>query len=337
MRAIGYRKSLPIEDDNSLVDIDLPRPSPQGRDLLVEVRAVSVNPVDTKVRMRAEPEAGDYKVLGWDAAGVVVETGPDVTGYAPGDQVFYAGDLTRPGTNAEFHLVDERIVGRKPNSLSFAEAAALPLTSITAWEGLFDRLKVKEPTAAGTNTLLVVGGAGGVGSIAIQIARQLTNLTIIATASRPASQEWTRTLGAHHVLDHSKPMAPQIADLGLAAPDFVYSTTHSEHHQEDIAALMAPQGRFLLIDDPETFAIRHFKQKSISIHWEFMFTRSMFQTGDIESQRDLLNKISKMVDGGKIRTTLSDTLGTISAENLRKAHRLIESQKTIGKLVLEGF
>jgi len=337
MKAVGYQKSLPIDDLNSLMDIDLPRPKPEGRDLLVEIRAVSVNPVDTKVRMRAEPEQGEYKVLGWDAAGIIVETGPDVTDYAPGDEVFYAGDLTRQGTYSEFQLVDERIVGKKPKSLSFAEAAALPLTSITAWEGLFDRLKVGQPTAAGTNTLLVVGGAGGVGSIALQLASQLTGLTIVATASRPESQEWIKSLGAHHLLDHSKPMAPQLESMGLSAPDFVFSTTHTEHHQQDIAALMAPQGRLLMIDDPAAFNIGLFKQKSISVHWEFMFTRSMFQTADMAEQQVLLNKVSDMVDAGKIRTTLSDTLGTINAENLRKAHGLIESQKTIGKLVLAGF
>ncbi|WP_298981814.1 zinc-binding alcohol dehydrogenase family protein [uncultured Roseibium sp.] len=337
MRAIGYTTSLPVNDQKSLEEFNLPKPTAQGRDLLVEVRAVAVNPVDTKVRMRRQSENGEPIVLGYDAAGVVAEVGSDVNDFSPGDEVYYAGDITRPGTNSEFHLVDERIVGRKPKSLSFAEAAALPLTTITAWEALFDRLKVQDKVGNGAGSLLIVGGAGGVGSIAIQLARQLTDLNVIATASRSASQSWVKTLGAHHVLDHSQKLAPQFEELGLDAPGLVFSTTHTEQHLEDLAETIAPQGRFLLIDDPETFSIMPFKQKAVSIHWEFMFTRSMFQTADMGAQGKLLTKVADLVDQGRVRTTLSDAVSPISAENLRKAHQQIESQKTVGKIVLEDF
>jgi len=337
MRTIGYLHSLPVDDINSLLDLDQPRPSPEGRDLLVEIKSVAVNPVDTKVRKSRQPQNGAPVVLGYDAAGIVVATGSGVTGYSVGDEVYYAGDITRSGTNAEFHLVDERIVGRKPNSLSFAQAAALPLTAITAWEALFDRLKVADAVPAGAKTLLIVGGSGGVGSIAVQLARQLTDLTVIATASRPESQAWVRDLGAHHVLDHSKPMARQLEELGLEAPGYVFSTTHSGQHLEDLAALIAPQGRFLLIDDPENVNIAVFKPKAVSIHWEMMFARSMFQTADMAEQRTLLTRVGELVDEGRIRTTVSKVMEPINAENLREAHRQIESSTTIGKIVLSGF
>lgn len=337
MRTIGYYQPLPIDDTNALIDLDLPRPAPTGRDLLVQVKAVAVNPVDTKVRQSRSPQNGAPVVLGYDAAGVVAEVGPDVTGYEVGDEVYYAGDITRDGTNSEFHLVDERIVGKKPRSLSFAEAAAMPLTTITAWEALFDRLNVKDPVPAGANTLLIIGGSGGVGSIAVQLARQLTDMTIIATASRPESRTWVTELGAHHVLDHSKPMAPQIEALGLEAPGYVFSTTHTGQHLTDIADLIAPQGRFLLIDDPENVSIAPFKLKAVSIHWEMMFTRSMYQTSDMDEQRKLLNKVAELVDADKIKTTVTEVIEPINAQNLRTAHQKIESNKTIGKIVLNGF
>ncbi|GAB2188095.1 zinc-binding alcohol dehydrogenase family protein [Roseibium sp. LAB1] len=337
MRTIGYYQPLPIDDTNALIDLDLPRPAPTGRDLLVQVKAVAVNPVDTKVRQSRSPQNGAPVVLGYDAAGVVAEVGPDVTGYEVGDEVYYAGDITRDGTNSEFHLVDERIVGKKPQSLSFAEAAAMPLTTITAWEALFDRLNVKYPVPAGANTLLIIGGSGGVGSIAVQLVRQLTDMTIIATASRPESRTWVTELGAHHVLDHSKPMAPQIEALGLEAPGYVFSTTHTGQHLTDIADLIAPQGRFLLIDDPENVSIAPFKLKAVSIHWEMMFTRSMYQTSDMDEQRKLLNKVAELVDADKIKTTVTEVIEPINAQNLRTAHQKIESNKTIGKIVLNGF
>lgn len=337
MRAVGYQTSLPIEDEAALQDITLPRPEPTGRDLLVEVRAVSVNPVDTKVRRRAAPEAGGWKVLGWDAAGIVVAAGPEATRFRPGDEVFYAGALERPGTNAEFHLVDERIVGHKPASLSFAEAAALPLTAITAWETLFDRLDVRKAVPGAAKAVLIVGGAGGVGSIATQLARQLTDLTVITTASRPETQAWSRELGAHHVVDHGASLAQAVADLGLGAPGLVFSTTHTDSHLAAIAELMAPQGRLALIDDPATLDVSLLKRKSLSLHWEFMFTRPMFGTVDIGAQGELLDEVARLVEAGQLRTTLAEHFGPINAANLRRAHALLESGRTKGKIVLEGF
>jgi zinc-binding alcohol dehydrogenase family protein len=337
MKAIGFRSSLPTSDPTSLTDIDLPKPKPTGRDILVRVEAVSVNPVDTKMRMRPQAEPGNWKVLGWDAAGTVEAVGPEATLFARGDTVFYAGALGRAGTNAEFHLVDERIVGRKPSSLSFAEAAALPLTAITAWETLFDRLDIRKPVPSGANALLIIGGAGGVGSITTQLARKLTNITVIATASRPETAEWSRGLGAHHVIDHSKPLSAEIERLGIGQPAFVFSTTNADQHLAEIAKLIAPQGRFGLIDDPSSLDVSPFKVKSVSIHWEFMFTRSMFGTADIAEQGALLNEVSRLVDDGALRTTLAEVFGTISAENLRRAHALIESGRAKGKIVLAGW
>ena len=336
MRAVGYQKSLPIENDGSLVDIELPRPEARGRDILVSVRAVSVNPVDTKVRVRVQPEAGSWKVLGWDAAGVVELIGPEASLFKPGDEVFYAGAVGRSGTNAEFHLVDERIVGRKPRSLSWSEAAAMPLTAITAWEALFDRLDVRKPVAGATHAILIVGGAGGVGSIATQLARQLTNLTVIATASRPETIAWSQSLGAHHVVDHTKPLAAEVELLGIGSPAFVFSTTNTDVHMAEIE-LIAPQGRFALIDDPKTLDVSALKPKSASLHWEFMFTRSMFGTADIAKQGKLLDEVARLVDSGVVRTTFGESFGAINAANLRRAHALIESGRAKGKIVLEGF
>jgi NADPH2:quinone reductase len=337
MKAVGYQKSLPISDEKSLVDVDLPTPSPAGRDLLVKVQAVSVNPVDTKMRMRAEPPAGEWRVLGWDAVGVVEAAGPDAKLFKAGDAVYYAGTLNRQGTNQEFHLVDERIVGPKPKSLSNAEAAALPLTAITAWEMMFDRLDVQKPVPGPKNAILIIGGAGGVGSIAIQLACVLTDLTVIATASRPETMSWVKQLGAHHVVDHSKPLAAEVAKLSIGAPAFVFSTTETGRHFDQIVELIAPQGRFGLIDDPDVFDIRKIKRKSASVHWEFMFTRSMFETADVLEQNKLLTEVARLVDVGKIKTTLGETYGRINSANLRRAHALIESGKAKGKIVLEGF
>jgi NADPH2:quinone reductase len=337
MRAVGYKVAGPIEQPGSLHDIELPKPAATGRDLLVEIRAVSVNPVDTKVRRRGGAEDGGWKVLGYDAAGVVAAIGPDVSLFKPGDAVFYAGAIGRPGTNAEFHLVDERIVGRKPETLSWAEAAALPLTGITAWEALFDRLDVRRPVPGVAPSVLIIGGAGGVASIAIQLARKLTDLTVIGTAARPETERWVRSLGAHHVVDHRKPLAAEVAALGIGAPGFVFSTTQTDAHLQEIAALIAPQGRFALIDDPAALDVSPFKRKSVSTHWEFMFTRSMFETADIAEQGALLNEVARLVDEGGLRTTLGETYGVINAENLKRAHQLIESGRAVGKIVLEGF
>lgn len=338
MRAIGYQTPQPIDAPDALVDIELPRPVPTGRDLLVAVHAISVNPVDTKVRRTAAPEAGSWKVLGWDAAGVVVEAGPDASLFRPGDEVFYAGSITRSGTNAEFHLVDERVVGRKPRSLDWAEAAAMPLTAITAWEALFDRLQVRDHEVPGAApAILIVGGAGGVGSIATQLARRLTSLTVIATASRPETQAWVSELGAHHVIDHGRPLAPQVDALGIGAPGFVFSTTQTHRHWADIAALIAPQGRFVLIDDAAASDIGLFKIKSASVHWEYMFTRAMAGAPDMARQGELLDEVSRLVDAGTLRTTLGERLGPIDAATLRAAHRRLESGTARGKLVAEGF
>ena len=337
MRAVGYQDSLPITAAAALVDIELPKPRPAGRDLLVEVRAVSVNPVDTKVRRRAKPEAGQWKVLGYDAVGVVAETGADAKLFKRGDAVFYAGDATRQGTNAEFHLVDERIVGRKPRSLDWADAAALPLTAITAWEALFDRLDVRKPVPGETNSILIIGGAGGVSSMAIQLARRLTELTVIATASRPETRAWVRELGAHHVLDHAKPLAAQVDALGIGAPGFVFSTTNTDEHLGEVEKLIAPQGRFAVIDDPAGLDVMPFKRKCVSVHWEMMFARSTFHTADMAEQGVLLNAVADLADAGTIRTTVGESFGPINAANLKRAHGLIESGRARGKVVLEGF
>ncbi len=337
MRAIGYQHPGPISEAASLCDIELPRPTASGRDLLVRVRAISVNPVDVKIRASAAPEAGAWKVLGWDAAGTVIEAGLQTTRFKTGDEVYYAGALGRSGSNAEYQLVDERIVGRKPASLDWPEAAALPLTAITAWETLFDRLEVRRPVPGGAPVLLVIGGAGGVGSIAIQLARVLTGLTVIATASRPETIRWVEALGANHVINHREPLAPQIEALGLGAPSFVFSTTNTGEHVADIAALIAPQGRFALIDDPRALDIVPFKRKSVSIHWELMFTRAIYDTPDIEQQGSLLNEVARLVDQGRLRSTMTEQFGTINATNLKRAHELLESGRSIGKTVLAGF
>ena len=338
MRAVGYYSALPADHSDSLVDLELPDPAaPTGSDLLVRVEAVSVNPVDTKVRRSARPEPGAPKILGYDAAGTVVAAGPDTSRLKPGDAVFYAGDLTRPGTNSALHLVDERIVGRKPASLDWAQAAALPLTTITAWEALFDRLDVRKPVPGAANAILIVGGAGGVGSIAIQLAASLTDMQVIATASRPETEAWVRALGAHHVIDHRRKLGAEVEALGLGAPAFVFSTTNTADHLAEIVALIAPQGRFALIDDPGQLDVMPFKRKSVSIHWELMFTRSMFATADIGAQGALLDEAARLVDAGKLRTTLSETLGPITAANLRQAHARLESGRTIGKLALSGW
>ncbi|KQS75141.1 Zn-dependent oxidoreductase [Rhizobium sp. Leaf384] len=337
MKAVAYTEAGAIERDDALVDLDLQRPAPGPRDLLVAVDAISVNPVDTKIRRSVAPEAGSPKVLGWDAVGRVAEVGSAVTAFRPGDAVYYAGSLLRPGANSEYHLVDERLVGRKPVSMSNAEAAALPLTAITAWEMLFDRLDVRKPVPGAAPAILIIGGAGGVGSIAIQLVRALTDLTVIATASRAETRAWVSELGAHHVVDHSRPLADQISALGLGAPAFVFSTTETHRHLGEIVELIAPQGRFGLIDDPDRLDVVSFKRKAVSIHWELMFTRSIFETADMDQQGKLLNEVAALIDAGKLRTTVTDVLRPINAGNLRKAHAVIESGRARGKIVLEGF
>lgn len=335
MKAIVYTQhGLPIDDPQALIDTELPMPLAGPHDLLVEVRAVSVNPVDTKIRLGSA--VSEPRVLGWDASGVVRGVGSAVTLFAPGDEVFYAGSIVRPGSNSQFQTVDERIVGRKPRNLGFAEAAALPLTSITAWELLFDRLRVPEGGGEG-KSLLIVGAGGGVGSILTQLARQLTKLTVIGSASRDATREWVTRLGAHHTVDHTRPMQPQLAELGFDTVDIVISLTHSDRHYQDIIASLAPQGQLALIDDPATLDAVPLKRKSISLHWELMFTRSMFGTADMVRQHELLDRVAAMIEDGSLTTTLGEHFGTINAANLRRAHALIESNRAIGKIVLENF
>ena len=338
MHAIAYRQPGPIDRADALIDIELPRPVPAGHDILVAVKAVSVNPVDTKVRAAAAPfEGGNERILGWDASGIVEAVGPEVTRFKVGDAVFYAGNIARDGRPPPYPRVDERTVGHTPPSLDWAQSAALPLTSITAWEALFDRLRVQQPVAGGVNSIVIVGGAGGVGSIAIQLARALTDLTVIATASRGETHEWIRELGAHHGIDHRQPLAAQVEALGIGAPAFVFSTTHTDRHLGEIAELIAPQGRFALIDDPDSLDIVAFKRKAVSVHWELMFTRPLYDTPDLIEQGTLLDKVAGLVDSGKIRTTLTQTLSPINAANLIAAHRQIESATTRGKIVLEGW
>ena len=337
MKAVAYRTPGSIEREDSLQDITLEKPTATGRDILVSVKAVSVNPVDTKLRKAAATEGEKWKVLGYDASGIVEAIGNEVENFKPGDPVFYAGSISRPGTNSEFHLVDERIVGRKPTDLSHTEAAALPLTAITAWEMLFDRLDVKRPTPEGAGLILIIGGAGGVGSITIQLLRALTDLTVIATASRPETQDWVKKCGAHHVIDHSQPLAQQVAALNLGAPGFVFSTTQTHRHLKDIAELIAPQSRFGLIDDPENLSVMPLKRKAVSLHWELMFTRSLFTTPDMAEQGKLLNQVATLTESGKIFSTATETAGEINASNLRKVHALIETGTARGKIVLEGF
>ena len=337
MKAVGYKKSLPIDAADALIDFETAKPEPHGRDIRVAVKAVSVNPVDYKVRKRAAPPEGEIKILGYDAAGIVDAVGPDVTLFKAGDEVFYAGSIQRQGTNAEFHLVDERIVGHKPKNLSFAQAAALPLTSITAWELLFDRLGVVPGKSVDPRTLLVTGAAGGVGSILIQLARRLTGLCVVATATRPESQKWCLDLGAHAVIDHSQPIKQQLEKLKLPPVALVASLTFTDQHYKAIAEFIAPQGQFGLIDDPPEFNVSVFKGKAVSIHWESMFTRSSFQTADMIAQHHLLNDVADLIDKSVLRTTLDQSFGAINAANLKRAHALLESGSSRGKIVLEGW
>lgn len=341
MKAVGYAKSLPIDDPESLIDIELPQPVATGRDLLIRVDAIAANPVDTKIRQRAAPEQGEYKVLGWDAVGEVVAVGEAASLFKTGDKVFYAGDLNRQGCNAEFQLVDERLVGRKPTSLKDDEAAALPLTAITAWELLFKHLAIPELTANddknSKDIVLVIGAAGGVGSILIQLVKQLTAATVIGTASRESSQAWIKKLGADHVVNHAEPLIPQLNALGFDSVTHVASLTHTDSYFDDCVELLSTFGRIALIDDPVSLDAMKLKRKSLSLHIEFMFARSLFSAPDMDEQGKLLNRLSQLVDEGRIKTTVAKRLGTINAKNLRAAHSELESGTAIGKIVLKGF
>ena len=342
MKAIGYTKSLPINDPESLTDIELPQPIANGHDLLVKVKAIAVNPVDYKIRQNVAPSDGEFKVIGWDAVGEVVASGEAVKQFKPGDAVYYAGDLNRHGSNAEYQLVDERIVGYKPRSLSDAEAAALPLTTITAWELLFEHLAIKQQSPGSTEksdeVILVIGAAGGVGSILIQIAKAITGATIIATASRESSQAWVKKLGADHVIDHTRPLQPQIEALGIGQVTHIASLNGTGSYFETYTDLLATFGKVAMIDDPgQPLDVMKLKLKSQSLHIEFMFARSMFNAADMDEQSKLLSRVADLVDQGYIQTTSGKNLGTINAENLKAAHAELESGKAIGKIVLEGF
>jgi NADPH2:quinone reductase len=336
MKAVAFRHARPATDIDALEDFDLPTPTPRNHDLLVEIRAVSVNPVDTKIRRAGEP-LGEPRVLGFDAAGIVRGMGPLAENFAIGDEVFYAGVPDRPGTNAEYHLVDSRIVGHKPRSLSFAQAAAMPLTSLTAWEMLFDRFKIPRDQAAG-GTLLIVGGAGGVGSMAIQLAAQLTDMTVIATASRPETTAWCTELGAMHVLNHAHSLATQFTAHGLVAPSHIFITTHERHHFKPMSDLLAPEGAIGIIESSAgPLDVGALMKKCGSLHTEYMFARGVLKTPSMSAQHRTLEAISHLVDNGTLKSTMTEAYGTINAANLRRAHQAVEASSVRGKIVLEGF
>jgi NADPH2:quinone reductase len=338
MKAVALTRYLPIDDPQSLLDVELPTPVPGAHDLLVRVEAVSVNPVDTKVRSPKPLIETQPKVLGYDAAGTVEAVGESVDGFQPGDRVYYAGDVTRPGSNAQFQLVDARLAGHAPRSLDLAEAAALPLTAITAWELLFQRMPFDSEHGGEDKSLLVIGGAGGVGSIAIQLARR-AGFTVIATASRNETTEWCRTMGALHVVNHRHALAPQLEALGFGQVDAVLNLADTDHYWDVIGQLLAPQGHVGLIVEPAG-ALRigdPYKAKCIGIHWEFMFARARFNTPDMAEQGRILERVASLIDAGELRGTRTETLVPINAANLREAHRRLESGGTIGKLVLAGW
>lgn len=338
MKAVGLTRYLPIENPESLVDVVVEKPRATGRDILVKVFAISVNPVDTKVRAPKDRVEEVPKILGWDVAGIVEEAGPNCSLFRPGDEVFYAGSIARQGGNSEYHLVDERIVGRKPTSLNFAEAAALPLTSITAWEALFTRMSISQDSGANEGkSLLIIGAAGGVGSIAIQLAKQ-AGLIVIGTASRPETVDWVKSMGADYTINHHEPLLPQLEAIGFSSVPYIFCLNALEKHWAGISEAVSPQGVVCAIDDPTSpLNLKLLKQKSATFVWEFMFTRSLYETDDMIEQHLLLNQIADAVDHQKLKTTLAEVLGPISAEHLRQAHKLLESNKTIGKVVLENF
>ena len=341
MKAIAFDLSQPISESNSLIEIDIPTPKAIGRDVLVKVDAISVNPVDAKIRMRARPEKGEPKILGYDAVGTVIEAGDSCELFKQGDKVYYAGDMNRQGSNAEYQLVDERLVGKAPQSIDSAQAAALPLTSLTAFEMLFDRLQIDTKRAFQTkdNTLLITAAAGGVGSVMIQLVKALCpEVKIIATASRDESAKWCKQMGADFVINHKLGIAKEFERIGINGVSHIASISHTHEYFDDFINVIEPQGKICLIDDPATaLNLQALKQKSVSLHWELMFTRSLFQTDDMIRQHHILNQVTHLIDEGKIKSTMGQHLGNISLSNLKKAHQLIETNTSIGKLVLEGF
>lgn len=336
MKAIGYYTAGPIDRDDALLDIELAAPTPGPRDLIVRVKAISVNPVDTKMRASSKPKDGAAKILGWDAAGIVEAVGAEVSMFKLGDEVYYAGSIMRQGTNAELHAVDERIVGRKPASLDWAQAAALPLTSLAAWELLFESLRVPQDLTRNERAILIINGAGGVGSILTQLARKLTGLTVIATASRPETIEWVKAMGAHHVIDHHKPLDAELAAIGFPEVQYVASLSGSEAHLRYLPKIIAPRGSLALIDDPQSFDIVSLKRKAITVAWEGMFVRSLFNTPDMIEQQKILNSVAELVDAGVLKTTLTQRLTPMNEKNLKAAHQILESGMAIGKIAIHA-
>lgn len=342
MKAVGLYRYLPIDHPESLLDLEVEAPTAAGHDLLVEVKAISVNPVDTKRRAPKDVVEKTPKILGWDAAGVARDAGPDCKLFKPGDAVYYAGSVIRQGANCQFHLVDERIVGRKPANLSFAEAAALPLTTLTAWELMFERMGISKAGADGKNaagkSVLILGGAGGVGSIAIQLARKLARLKVIASASRPETVAWCKSLGADATVDHTQPLPEQLKALGEAEVDYVLCFSGTDAYWNSFPKLVKAQGKVGLIVrtiKPVDLSVLH--DKSIAVCLEGMFTRSTFQTPDMAAQHALLDDAAGLIEAGVLKTTLTQNLGKIDAANLRRAHKMLEEGHVIGKLVLEGW
>jgi zinc-binding alcohol dehydrogenase family protein len=337
MKAVALKRYLPSSNPESLLDVELPDPTPQGHDLLVRVQAISVNPVDVKVRSPKDKVEASPRVLGWDAAGVVEAVGPDVKRFKRGDAVYYAGSILRPGCDSELHLVDERIVGLKPRSLDFAQAAALPLTALTAYEALFDRCAIDVGGRHKGRTLLIINGAGGVGSIAIQLAK-LAGLRVIATASRAESQAWCRSMGADVVINHHEDIPKQLREAGSAEVDYLFNTVNTNAYWTVMGDVIKPFGRIAsIVETSEPVDLGRLMRKSVSFSWELMFTRAIFQTPDMDTQHRILTQVAEWLDAGRLRTTLTEKLSPISAANLRAAHAQVESGKMVGKLVLENW
>ena len=337
MKAVGLKQYLPIENENSLLDVEIPKPTAKGKYLLVEVKAISVNPVDYKVRAPKDKVESEPLILGWDAAGVVVEVGDEVTEFKPGDEVYYAGDITRPGSNSEFQLIDERIVGRKPQNLDFARAAAFPLTSITAWEALFERLNIDKKGADAGKSILIVNGAGGVGSIAIQLAK-LAKLKVIATASRDETTAWCQKMGADEVINHRNDLAEEIEKIGYKNVDYILCLSHTDGHWQAMTQAIKPQGTICsIVENEYPLAMDTLKSKSAGLVWEFMFARSMYQTEDMAEQSKLLNELGQLIEDGVIVSTCNDTVKPINAKNLRDVHQRLEKGRTIGKIAIADW
>jgi NADPH:quinone reductase len=338
MTAVALTRYLPIDDPQALIDVELPKPEIGPQDLLVRVEAVSVNPVDTKLRAPKPQVESQPRILGFDAAGVVEAVGAEVSGFKPGDAVYYAGDVTRPGSNAQYQAVDARLVALRPRRLDVIGAAALPLVAITAWELLFERMPYNPENGGNGKSMLIIAGAGGVGSMAIQLARR-AGFTVIATASRPETMAWCRAMGAQHVIDHRQPLTPQLQALGFPQIDAVVNLADTSHYWEELGELLAPQSHLGLIVEPKTPVNigDPYKAKCIGIHWEMMFSRPRFKTPDMAEQGRILARVAALIDEGELRGIQREALSPINAENMREAHRRLESGKTIGKLVLSGW